>query len=81
MVFVIVLFSLLACREERPVWMSQIWADESLLLRSYPLTSSFVLTVKHTVYFDPQRSIQLYREKQGYVESHMQVSVYCIVLR
>ncbi|XP_060719295.1 rho guanine nucleotide exchange factor 28 isoform X2 [Tachysurus vachellii] len=69
------LSNLLACREERPVWMSQIWADESHLLRSYPLTSSFVLTVKHTVYFDPQRSIQLYREKHGYVESHVQEAV------
>ncbi|KAM9441335.1 rho guanine nucleotide exchange factor 28 isoform 2-T2 [Clarias gariepinus] len=61
-----------ACSEESPVWMSEIWADESYLLRLYPLTSSLALTVEHKIHFDPQRSIQLYREKQGYLESHVQ---------
>ncbi|KAF5892433.1 rho guanine nucleotide exchange factor 28 isoform X1, partial [Clarias magur] len=58
-----------ACREESPVWMSEIWADESYLLRLCPVTSSVALTVEHNIHFDPQRSIQLYREKQGYLES------------
>lgn len=71
------LFSLSACREESPVWMSQIWADESHLLRSCRLTNSFILTVKHPIHFDPQRSIQLYRKRRGYLESQMQVSVHC----
>ncbi|KAI5608254.1 rho guanine nucleotide exchange factor 28 isoform X6 [Silurus asotus] len=62
-----------ACKEENPVWMSQIWADESHLLRSCQLTSSSVLTIKHQIIFDPQRSIQLYREKHGCLGSHVQV--------
>lgn len=74
--YLIVLFSLSACSEESPVWMSQIWADESHLLRLCPLTTSFILTVKNRINFDPQRSIQLYREKHRYLESHMQVSVH-----
>ncbi|XP_060769019.1 rho guanine nucleotide exchange factor 28 isoform X3 [Neoarius graeffei] len=69
------LANLSACREENPVWMSQIWADELHLFRFCPLTSSFVLTVKHQIHFDPHRSIQLYREKHGYLESHVQVDV------
>ncbi|KAB5522559.1 hypothetical protein PHYPO_G00160970 [Pangasianodon hypophthalmus] len=67
-----VLSNLSAWREESPVWMSQIWADESHLLRVCPLTSSFVLTVKHQIHFNAQRSIRLYREKHGYLESHVQ---------
>ncbi|XP_047007804.1 rho guanine nucleotide exchange factor 28 isoform X5 [Ictalurus punctatus] len=66
------LANLSACSEESPVWMSQIWADESHLLRLCPLTTSFILTVKNRINFDPQRSIQLYREKHRYLESHMQ---------
>ncbi|XP_046694848.1 rho guanine nucleotide exchange factor 28 isoform X3 [Silurus meridionalis] len=62
-----------ACKEENPVWMSQIWADELHLLRSCQLTSSSVLTIKHQIIFDPQMSIQLYREKHGYLGSHVQV--------
>ncbi|XP_036435838.1 rho guanine nucleotide exchange factor 28 isoform X2 [Colossoma macropomum] len=63
-----------ACRESRPLWMSEVWTDDSHLLRFCPLTSSLVLTVKHSAHVDAQHSIQLYREKMKDLKMHTQVT-------
>ncbi|XP_072530075.1 rho guanine nucleotide exchange factor 28 isoform X2 [Salminus brasiliensis] len=52
-----------ACTESRPVWMTEVWTDDSHLLRFCPLTSSLVLTIKHSTHVDVLSSIRLYREK------------------
>ncbi|XP_066514614.1 rho guanine nucleotide exchange factor 28 isoform X2 [Hoplias malabaricus] len=57
----------------RPMWMSEVWTDESHLLRFCPLTNSFMLTIKHSTYVDTQSIIQLYREKSRDKETHTQV--------
>uniref|UniRef100_A0A8B9KVR4 Rho guanine nucleotide exchange factor (GEF) 28a n=1 Tax=Astyanax mexicanus TaxID=7994 RepID=A0A8B9KVR4_ASTMX len=67
-----------ACRESKPVWMSDVWTDDSHLLRFCPLTSSLVLTVKHSSHVDVQSSIQLYREKTRNSETNTQCL--CFVL-
>uniref|UniRef100_W5KRJ8 Rho guanine nucleotide exchange factor 28 n=1 Tax=Astyanax mexicanus TaxID=7994 RepID=W5KRJ8_ASTMX len=67
-----------ACRESKPVWMSDVWSDDSHLLRFCPLTSSLVLTVKHSSHVDVQSSIQLYREKTRNSETNTQCL--CFVL-
>ncbi|XP_049330976.1 rho guanine nucleotide exchange factor 28 isoform X2 [Astyanax mexicanus] len=63
-----------ACRESKPVWMSDVWTDDSHLLRFCPLTSSLVLTVKHSSHVDVQSSIQLYREKTRNSETNTQIA-------
>ncbi|KAI4883516.1 hypothetical protein NFI96_023254 [Prochilodus magdalenae] len=61
-----------ACRESSPVWMYEVWTDDSHLLRFCPLTSSLILTIKHSTHVDAQNSIKLYREKMTDSERHMQ---------
>ncbi|TRY59564.1 hypothetical protein DNTS_012251 [Danionella cerebrum] len=56
-------FKTLTDSPRRPVWMCQIWKEESLQLRICPVTDSLSMTIKHETQIDAQTSIQLFREK------------------
>ncbi|XP_062845110.1 rho guanine nucleotide exchange factor 28 [Trichomycterus rosablanca] len=62
------------CRELRSVWISNVWADESHLLRFCPQTSSLILTVRHGNNTDAQSSIRLFKAKSQCSAMHAWVS-------
>ncbi len=70
-----VMISPSSCSAWRPVWMCQIWTDDSHQLRICLVTESISLTVKNSTHIDAQHSIQLYREKSR-EPMHLQGWVY-----
>lgn len=71
-----VMISPSSCGAWRPVWMCQIWTDDSHQLRICPVTGSISLTVKNSTHIDAQHSIQLYREKSREPDALARVSLH-----